>query len=67
MRELERLAGLSNGQLRRLLNGERPGLEAKGLSGAAKALQAPSEWLLEGKGIAPRPTGDVPPWPGGEK
>lgn len=61
---VERRGGLSTGQLRKLVYGERGGLRDASVRKAAVALGASPEWLRDGTGEAPTPTGDVPPWPG---
>lgn len=61
---LEQRHGFSAGQLRRLLIGERHRAEHETVLRVSRALQVPVEWLLEGRGPAPAPTGPVPPWPG---
>lgn len=58
---LEKAHGLSSGTLSRVMLGERAEFAMSTVEAIARALQVSLDWLMEGKGEAPKPTGPVPP------
>jgi hypothetical protein len=58
---LEKNARLSSGTLSRVMLGEREEFAKSTLEALARALQVSLDWLVEGKGEAPKPSGPVPP------
>jgi transcriptional regulator with XRE-family HTH domain len=60
-RSLEDAAGLSNGTISRVMLGEREDHSYETKTAIARVLAVSTEWLAEGRGEAPTPTGAVPP------
>ncbi|MBK9263036.1 MAG: helix-turn-helix transcriptional regulator [Polyangiaceae bacterium] len=60
-KEVEDSVGLSNGTISKLLMGARKSATHQTAVRLAKALHVSLDWLLDGKGEPPKPTGPVPP------
>jgi len=58
---LEAAAGLPNGIISKLVNGDRQTAAPETLEALAKALRVEPAWLAWGKGTAPTPSGELPP------
>jgi len=64
MRWFEETKGLSNGTIKKLVNGAKESIRVDTLSQIAAALGVSEAWLMKGGEGAPVPTGIVPPRPG---
>lgn len=66
MRSVEAARAIPQGTLARIIAGGRQEPRASTMRAVAAALNVTREWLEEGKGEPPRPTGKVPPRHGNE-